>query len=209
MMNSVSFKSSYNFLKNQQDLYCACCGNKILSNPELKKISKELVGKKGEDVADKLEPYKDFFTNEEDSEALTQLIDFSRKPEFQNYSFNNIAIHLNKKSIYSNNAEQTLKNLLTPILLSADHINPRSNGGQDSYGNYLPMHISCNSRRSSKSYAEMQIENPDLVKNIKKCLTQIWERMNSKNPKLKINLPKDYIDKVKENLTAQGIDITV
>jgi len=205
-LNNVSFSGSYHFLQKQQGLFCAYCGKMILADIELKKIGRMLEGKKGLQVAELLSPYVDRFCLSKDVEPLNQLLELAINPKYKDWSFKNLAMLLSKKDVYSPDSKKTLENLLSPIVFSVEHTTPKSKGGLNTYGNYLPMHRSCNSWRSSESYGEILAENPSFVENIKKSLQQIKGRMASKDPKEKINLSADYFDKVTDSIASQGID---
>ena len=208
MINHITFGGQkYNFLQNQTGLPCAYCGGNIVSEKDMKLLRRCLEGKKGIEIAQILTPYLGFFADVE-NEPIYELVNLAKNPRYSNVSLKNLALHLKKRGVYSTDTNQLIHNLFEPVLYSVEHTVPRSEGGKNSYSNYLPMHRICNSSRSSDSYQKVFIENPKFVENINKALHEITSRILSDRAGLThygINLPEDYAVRVAESIASQGI----
>ncbi len=208
LLNNISFNGRYNFLQNQSGLFCAYCGKKIVSEKDIKFLSRTLLGKKGVEVADALRPYLDCFVKTE-REPLQELINLAAEPRFANLSLKNLALHLSKKDVYSADDAKLIHKLFDSALYSAEHAIPQSKGGINSCYNYLPMHRGCNTLRGSDTYTHILELNPQFPANISKAVNEIASRIKTDRAGVThygMNLPLDYKEKVIDAVVSQGID---
>jgi len=205
--NQTAFAGSYHFIQKQKGLPCAYCGKPILTHAQIKEIHRSLEGKKGEEIAQILEPYVDIIQGK-GRKFLTEIVYFSKLPQFRDWKFKQLTMLGTEEKIYNENSYNTLENILHSISFSVEHATARTNDGKNIYSNYLPMHVHCNESRSDINYAQIAILNPDFVNNIRKSLLEIKSRVYSdKNgfTNYKINLNEDYFDGIKENIEKQGL----
>ena len=208
-MDSISFNGKLHFLQNQTGLICANCGKHIVSEIDVKLIKRGVEQLKGAELAKFLASYVDCFGQKCNSKALTQLIELAQNPKYVDSGLKNLALHLEDKGIYSPDTNTLLHNIFDSVLYSADHVIPRSKGGVNRYSNFVPMHSSCNTDRSSASYSELLKTEPGLIENLKKSIALIQARIKSDKAGLtryKINIPEDYSEKITDALVSQGID---
>ena len=207
---NISFNGKLHFLQNQSGLICASCGRKILSEKGLKDVRRVLEGKKGVSLAQILEKYLPFF-NAENNKTFVQLLELSKNPSCSQMGIKNLALHLSNKNVYSSDMNILLHNIFDPILYSADHVVPRSRGGANSYYNFIPMHRSCNTQRSSESYSSVLKREPQFLNNLKKALFTIQDRIVSDKAgttHFGINIPDDYIPRVINSFAQEGVNVS-
>ena len=206
--NNLTFGVRFKFLQNQIALPCAYCGKAILSQMELNDIYKSLKDKKGKEIFPILLPFLDRIDGDAQS-FLRTVLSCARDAKYTDWNFKRLSLLGKEKKIYTPNDKDTLSNIFKNILFSVDHTEPQSLGGVNNQANYLPMHVGCNSLRSSYTYGEMTLQNPHFPDNIRRCLSELKRRMISDRlgqTHYDIRLQDDYFPQVTNSIVKQGID---
>lgn len=205
--NNISFgSSSLKFLKSQNVVKCAWCGQPVLSERKLASaLFNALQVKKGDELAATLDAYFVQFQPERIPNPLLTIYQMAKDPKYREQTFKNLAYHISDKRIDYTNIRATIKNLFADIVMSLDHIIPKFEGGANSQYNYLPMHAFCNNSRKCMPYSEMMNENPAFVDNIRESINLIKEAVKKK----KLRVVPDYFQHLLENLEHQGLPKSV
>ena len=206
--NNLAFGVKFKFLQNQVGLPCAYCGKPILSQIEFNDVYKALRNKKGKEIIPVLTPFLDRLEGDAQS-FLRTVLNCAQESKYSDWSFKKLSMLGQEKKIYTPNDVETLSNILKDIRFSVEHTEPQSLGGLNISSNYVPMHVGCNSKRSSYSYSEMSVQNPKFPENIRACLAELKRRMISDRlgkTHYDIRIQDDYFPKVTDSIVKQGID---
>jgi 5-methylcytosine-specific restriction endonuclease McrA len=63
-----------------------------------------------------------------------------------------------------------------PTLLSLDHVQPRSRGGDNSPGNTVTCCLSCNARKGRHRLWEFLLAEPDTLATFRRLARHVWPR---------------------------------
>lgn len=101
---------------------------------------------------------------------------------------------------YSRRSEREIaQRLITPSLVTVEHIKPQSLGGADDTDNYMLECQSCNSRRGNMPYSEWFKQMPDMPKNLQKYIKTIHKIIE----KDKLKGYGDHVDQVIATIKAE------
>lgn len=101
---------------------------------------------------------------------------------------------------YSRRSEREIaQRLITPSLVTVEHIKPQSLGGADNTDNYMLECQSCNSRRGNMPYSDWFKQMPDMPKNLQKYIKTIHKIIERD----KLKGYGDHVDRVIETIDKE------